>query len=264
MQLKCKAPHALHAQFLRRALAAAFVGMFLSSLHAWGAERTVLDGVYSEQQAQRGKRAYDRYCKQCHLSDLQGNALEPPLVSQWFLDAWREDYLWSLYDFIQTRMPKSKQYRPGSLKPQETLDILAYILSYNDFPSGANALTLDDLPQVLLVAHDGPKPLPANAMVRTVGCLQAMEQGHRLEHGAAPARVRTGDETDAAELAHSVEQSLGEHSLSLLNLDVLTTSEPLATMVGRKVQAKGVLNSLGKADARLFVLSLEAVGECSL
>ncbi|MDR0780801.1 MAG: cytochrome c [Pseudomonadales bacterium] len=227
---------------------------------------TVLDGVYNAQQATRGKRAYDRYCEECHQSDLQGGALEPPLVTVLFLDAWREDYLWSLYDFISTRMPKASEGhtgKPGSLKPQEYLDILVYILQQNDFPAGAKPLTEDVLHQVLLVSHEGPLPLPPNATVRTVGCLSTAGSAYRLEHSAPPSRVRTGDETDDTELAHSTTQALGDLSLALNNLDVLVTPKPLTELANRKVQAKGVLNSLGKADARLFVLSLEDLGVCT-
>jgi mono/diheme cytochrome c family protein len=218
---------------------------------------TVLDGVYNAQQASRGKRTYERYCEECHQADLQGGALEPPLVTVLFLDAWREDYLWSLYDFISTRMPKSDEHHPGSLKPQEYIDILVYILQTNDFPSGAKALTQDDLHKVLLVGHEGPLPLPPNATVRTVGCLTAVNGGYRLEHAAAPSRVRHGDETDDVELARSTTQAFGDVSLTLNNLNVLVTSKPLTELTHHKVQAKGVLNSLGQADARLFVLSLE-------
>jgi mono/diheme cytochrome c family protein len=231
------------------------------NLAAAAASPTVLDGVFTQQQADRGKREYDKYCKECHLSDLQGAALEPPLVTSWFIDAWREDYLWSLYDFIHTRMPKSKKYRPGTLKPQETLDIVAYVLAFNEFPTGSAPLTEADLTRVLLVDHDGPKALPSNAMVRTVGCLAASD-GYFLMQAAQPARVRTGDETDAVEIERSASQALGGASLALNNLDVVLTADKLSSLTGRKVQAKGVLNALGQADARLFVLSMEDLGAC--
>jgi mono/diheme cytochrome c family protein len=246
------------------------VGLTLSLIGADMASAqtaTVLDGVYNTQQATRGKRSYERYCEECHQGDLQGGALEPPLVTVLFLDAWREDYLWSLYDFISTRMPKASEGHkgtPGSLKPQEYLDILVYILQQNEFPTGAKPLTEEDLHKVLLVSHEGPLPLPPNATVRAVGCLSAAAEGaYRLEHAAAPSRVRTGDETDAVELGRSATQELGEVSLALNNLDVLVTTKPLHELANRKVQAKGVLNALGQADARLFVLSLEDLGACA-
>ncbi|MDR2213653.1 MAG: cytochrome c [Pseudomonadales bacterium] len=251
-------------RYFSTSLLLAACGLFLFNAQESRAQSaTVLDGIYNTQQATRGKRAYARYCEECHLSDLEGGALEPPLVSVLFLDAWREDYLWSLYDFIATRMPKSDDYRPGSLKPQEYLDILTYILQRNDFPAGRDALSEDALHQVLLVSHDGPMPLPPNATVRAVGCLQPDGGGYRLEQAASPSRVRTSDETDEVELGRSATQELGDVTLALNNLDVLTTSKPLADLTGRKVQAKGVLNSLGEPNARLFVLSLEDLGSCN-
>jgi mono/diheme cytochrome c family protein len=248
------------------AVLAAFVLPLMGANEVGAQAATVLDGVYNAQQAGRGKRAYERYCEECHQRDLQGGALEPPLVSVLFLDAWREDYLWSLYDFIATRMPKASEGqpgKPGSLKPQEYLDILTYILQQNDFATGAKALTEDDLHQVLLVSHEGPLPLPPNATVRAVGCLQSTVGGYRLEQAASPSRVRSGDETDDVELGRSATQEFGELSLALNNLDVLVTKKPLAELADHKVQAKGVLNSLGQADARLFVLSLEDLGACA-
>jgi mono/diheme cytochrome c family protein len=238
----------------------------LGSSAASAQTTTVLDGVYNTQQATRGKRSYERYCEECHQPDLQGGALEPPLVTVLFLDAWREDYLGSLYDFISTRMPKASEGhagKPGSLKPQEYLDILTYILQQNEFATGSKALTEDDLHKVLLVSHEGPMPLPPNATVRAVGCLSAKGDGYRLEHSVSPSRVRTGDETDEVEVGRSAKQELGDLSLTLNNLDVLVTSKPLKELTNRKVQAKGVLNNLGKPDARLFVLSLEDLGACT-
>jgi mono/diheme cytochrome c family protein len=248
------------------ALLASFALPLVGANEAGAQTATVLDGVYNAQQAGRGKRAYERYCEECHQGDLQGGALEPPLVTVLFLDAWREDYLWSLYDFISTRMPKASEGhagKPGSLKPAEYLDILTYILQQNEFTTGSKALTEDDLHKVLLVSHEGPMPLPPNATVRAVGCLKSADGGYRLEQAASPSRVRTGDETDDVELGRSATQELGDVTLALNNLDVLVTKKPLADLTDRKVQAKGVLNSLGQADARLFVLSLEDLGACA-
>src|SRR5688572_16961536 len=152
----------------------AFASLLLSAGNGASAAETsqklVLDGVFSQAQAGRGRTAYKRYCADCHLANLQGDGIEPPLTGSLFIDAWREDYLTSLYDFIQTRMPKSRDNEPGSLKEKEYLDILAYILSENEFPNGSKELTMDDLGNVMLTGHDGPAPLPTTALGRVVGC----------------------------------------------------------------------------------------------
>lgn len=224
-------------------------------------ERSVLDSVYTSAQASRGRTAYRRYCEECHLANLQGGALEPPLVSPVFIDAWREDYLESLYEFISTRMPKDSDYEPGSLKEKEYVDIVAYILQRNDFPAGTQELLRTDMQNVRLIDHSGPKPLPPNAMVRAVGCLRQADEGFVLDSATAPARVRTGDETDAVEVAKSAAMALGAARFKLNNLDVLfADAAEVNALAGAKVQAKGVLN--GEDDsARIFVLSLESTGQ---
>jgi mono/diheme cytochrome c family protein len=221
---------------------------------------TVLDGVYTTVQAGRGRTAYNRYCRECHLNDLEGGALEPPLVSELFLDAWREDYLLSLYDFISTRMPKGKNYTPGSLKPAQYLDIVTYILSRNDFPAGTGELTPEGLGSIFLVGPEGPQPLPPNAMVRAVGCFTGETGSFSLVQSTMPARVRTGDETSDEEVARSATARLGNAQFRLNNLEVISTAEVLPSYIDRKVQVKGVLNGNGD-DARIFVLSLADTGK---
>jgi len=218
-------------------------------------DRTVLDGVYSQAQMNRGRIAYNRHCRSCHANDLQGGGVEPPLADSLFMDAWREDYLASLYQFTATRMPRGRNAEPGSLKDSEYLDIIAYIIARNGFPAGSTELTQADLAQVYLVGLQGPAPLPPNAMMRTTGCLVQQGEEWRLEQAAAPSRVREGDETDAAELALSAAAAPGAGSYRLNNLDVLL--DPVA-LQGQRVQAKGVLNGSGDT-ARIFVLSLEGL-----
>ena len=70
------------------------------------APRTILDGVYTEAQADRGLRAYTENCSRCHRDNLQGNPEALGLTGTRFIDAWREDSLFSLFDFMATRMPR--------------------------------------------------------------------------------------------------------------------------------------------------------------
>jgi len=231
-----------------------------STLEAATPVRTVLDGVYTQAQMNRGRVAYERHCRSCHASDLHGGGVEPPLIASLFLDAWREDYLDSLYDYTATRMPRGRNAKPGSLKPGEYLDIVAYILARNGFPAGTIELKPEDLQEVLLVGLQGPAPLPASAMVRTAGCLQQQQGAWRLEQAGAPVRVREGDVTDERELAFSAAAMPGGAAYRLNNLDVLKPLPELENLSGQRVQVKGVLN--GSADtARIFVLSLENLSQ---
>jgi mono/diheme cytochrome c family protein len=223
------------------------------------APRTVLDGVYSPAQMTRGRNMYGRHCKGCHLDNLLGDGVDPPLTSSLFIDAWREDYLASLFDFVSTRMPRGRNVVPGSLKTQEYLDIVAYILSYNEYPAGTTDLKLEDLSAVMLVGTDGPAPLPPSAMMRTVGCFEAVDDGWRLLQAATPARVRDPDETSPTEVARSAQLPEGTLEFRLNNVDQLKDIEP-AKAANRRVQIKGVLNGTGDT-ARIYVLSLADTGQ---
>ena len=90
--------------------------------------RTTADGVYTAEQAERGKDGYKAACAGCHALDYyQGPAMKP----------WDGAPLFNLYDVMATTMPQSN---PGSLKRREYLDLLAYILSLNDMPAGGEEL----------------------------------------------------------------------------------------------------------------------------
>src|SRR5688500_16511150 len=67
--------------------------------------RTVWDGVYSADQAARGREAYDASCSSCHQPGLSGAGESPALVGNPFMERWREDYLSSLFTRISALMP---------------------------------------------------------------------------------------------------------------------------------------------------------------
>jgi len=241
----------------------AFVSLLLVANHPATAEPSglsVLDGVFTQAQVSRGKNTYKRYCSDCHLSNLQGDGLEPPLTGSLFLDAWREDYLASLFDFMQTRMPKSRENEPGSLKENQYVDILAYILSENEFPPGAKELARADLDNVMLTGHDGPAPLPTTALGRVVGCFTAEGAAFSLTSASAPSRVREADVTDEIEIAKSALIPLGAQVYTLANLEFVVKENELIALLGQKVQAKGVIN-LESTPGHIHVLSLVGTGQ---
>lgn len=224
-------------------------------------QRTTLDGVYTAAQAERGATEYSQRCARCHGDSLDGVGAAPMLFSSRFLDRWREDSLRGLYDYTSANMPLDAKPVPGGLREAQYLDVLAYLLSVNELPAGTQELTAGDL-GTLLVGPDGPKPLPPSTTVRVVGCLAQTAGAWTVTRASAPARVRKGDTTDAAELAGSGREPLGTLVFRLPNL---ADDHPTAALMGqvqKKVQVKGVLNGLG-ADARVSVLSFEPLNaEC--
>ncbi|MBI2186938.1 MAG: cytochrome c [Acidobacteria bacterium] len=119
----------------------AALGLALTAVVAVaGQTKTVWDGVYSDAQAGRGKQVYITHCAECHNEGLQGGDLAPALKGEDFLLRWNDKPMAELFERTQKTMPQSN---PGGLMPQETADIIAYILQVNRMPGGAADLPSD-------------------------------------------------------------------------------------------------------------------------
>ena len=90
--------------------------------------------VYTDEQAARGERVYERYCTSCHGGRLQGNPAAP-LAGEAFLSRWADGQhtLDDLLYIIRTLMPYNA---PASLTRQQYADVLAYVLKANGYPPG--------------------------------------------------------------------------------------------------------------------------------
>ncbi len=102
--------------------------------------QTVLQGVYAENQARRGQTIYKAQCALCHGEMLEGR-LGPPLTGDEFVSDFAKQPLSELFGKIRNTMP---QDNPGKLTPEETADILAYILQAGKFPAGRAELRADE------------------------------------------------------------------------------------------------------------------------
>ena len=98
------------------------------------------DGIYTDAQAERGKKSYLQACASCHQEGLQGADLAPPLKGDDFLVPWSSQTVNDLYQKVATTMPADS---PGSLRSQTNADILAYMLQVNKFPAGSAELKPD-------------------------------------------------------------------------------------------------------------------------
>jgi cytochrome c len=135
------------------------------TFQAAGAPRSVTDGVYTAEQAQRGRDQYRKRCVLCHLGNGQGHratpaipgeSLEregdreaPPIAGDAFLAKWQGQTAGALFDTLTATMPPGGA---GTLKPQEYADLLAYLLEMNKLPAGTRELTpaRDDLTGITL------------------------------------------------------------------------------------------------------------------
>jgi len=104
---------------------------------AQSSERSVWDGVYTTEQAKRGEALYANNCASCHGSALGGGESAPPLSGGEFFANWNGLTLGDLFDRIRVSMPAD---RPGKLSREQNADVLAFMLSVNQFPSGKTDL----------------------------------------------------------------------------------------------------------------------------
>ena len=117
--------------------------------------RSVSDGVYTTQQAQRGQPLYRQYCAYCHGPELEGRTDfpppppdplplrfkpgSPPLKGATFASNWTGLSLGDLFERNRISMPQDRQ---GSLSRQQNADILAYVLQENGYSPGNGELGL--------------------------------------------------------------------------------------------------------------------------
>jgi mono/diheme cytochrome c family protein len=106
------------------------------------ARRSVWDGVYTDEQAKRGEAQYARNCESCHGADLSGNQVNeiPALAWDAFLTQWGDRTVRDLYETVNRSMPKDN---PKSLNARAYIDVIAYLLQSNKFPSGSRDLSLN-------------------------------------------------------------------------------------------------------------------------
>jgi mono/diheme cytochrome c family protein len=117
-------------------------------------EKTVWSGIYTEEQATRGKEKADAECATCHGANMAGD-LAPTLTGDDFIGHWYDAKLSELVGTITQTMPASA---PGSLKPEEYADVVAYVLQLNGFPAGMETLVVDPLPALDAVKIVKTKP----------------------------------------------------------------------------------------------------------
>jgi len=104
-------------------------------------DRSVLQGVYTEEQRKRGQGVYADACASCHAAALTGADVVPALVGPDFLGKWTGATAGELFEQIRSTMPQDS---PGSLTPQQYADVLALIFNKNKFPAGRIPLPDDD------------------------------------------------------------------------------------------------------------------------
>ena len=90
---------------------------------------STMSGVFTFAQAARGEETYMTICVACHPAGTYTTAA--------FKTSWANRPLSDLFSIIKNTMPKVD---PGTLTPQETAQVVAYILKSNGVPPGKTEL----------------------------------------------------------------------------------------------------------------------------
>jgi mono/diheme cytochrome c family protein len=93
---------------------------------------STLSGVYTDEQAQRGREVYASSCRSCHTPASH--------TGETFNKWWRGKRLSDLFLFVQMRMPKND---PGSLAVEDVADVVSYLMKMNGMPVGKDEMYPD-------------------------------------------------------------------------------------------------------------------------
>src|SRR5882724_8630248 len=105
-----------------------------------GTGKKIWDGVFTSEQAARGKTNFDLSCSRCHNVALIGSDRGPAIKGNTFLSHWEKDTTAGLFTKVRDTMPEGG---PGTVTDDVKIDILSYILQQNGFPAGTAELTKD-------------------------------------------------------------------------------------------------------------------------
>ena len=194
--------------------------------------RTVWDGIYTDAQAERATQVFSQSCSRCHTLAAQGDS---PLSGEKFWEGFTQKTVEDLLTYVRTNMPNGNG---GSLPVSTYNDLVALILKSNGFPAGAVELAPETVAGVQIIPENGPGELPANTLVRVIGCLGRDRNEWVLTSATAPQRVeRIGVGADDAT------RPLGDRTTTLRFVLMA-----LDSLVGQRVSVSGLLMGAGGAD----------------
>ena len=111
------------------------VALFLVSGFAMASAEQPAAPVFTAAQADAGRETYKTVCAACHAADLSG-AEGPQLAGSDFMKNWGKQTTKDLLDYAKGMPPDGAR-----LKPEQYLDVVAFILQQNGASAGADALT---------------------------------------------------------------------------------------------------------------------------
>jgi len=216
--------------------------------------RSVWTGVYTDGQAEKGKVEYQRTCVRCHAANLDGvqdaNLLGDfaprfSLRGNDFMERWREDTAYSLFNYIKTGMPPRTEPKSASVpefSDETSIDLVAYIFQGNGFPSGSKEMQLPELRGIRIQEKTGSKSLPSFSVVQAVGCLKQLTPGNwELAEAPEPIRIRQLTKPSEEDMQASAEEPSGNIEFDLQNIGYLGRDFDASAHEGHRMLVRGVL-----------------------
>ncbi|WP_417582790.1 c-type cytochrome [Pelagibacterium sp.] len=99
--------------------------------------RTIFDGVYTEEQADRGMEFFGTDCATCHSNTARGSSAAPGLIGYTLDSKYADQPLYNYFDYMRANMPPGNA---GWFTDEEYADITAYLLELHGAPAGDTEL----------------------------------------------------------------------------------------------------------------------------
>jgi hypothetical protein len=158
-----------------------------------------------------------------------------PLVGDPFWKSFSQKTVADVLEFVSANMPNGK---PHSLEEAVYADIVAVMLKSNGFPAGPTELSHKINTDVQILPKDGNMKLPANALVRVIGCLTKNGTDWVVTRATTPVRAERATQAD-----EDAERPLGSRTMPLKF--VVTQLDALA---GSRVVVNGLLMGADGVD----------------
>lgn len=227
--------------------------VLFGTAEAQAPEPRIWQGIFTADQAARGKETYTTVCLRCHAGDLSG-VTAPALTGDRFFSSWGGEPVDRLWLKIRDQMPPNF----GTIiDVKAKLDIVAYILQTNGFPAGPSELSVgaDDLANAQILKKGQQAAVQNFSLVQTVGCL-AKGDGNtwKLARTAEPLSTRE-DAPSVQALQSAATRPLGTRTF------VLQSAVPFSpdAHVGEKMEARGLVY-IDPVDSRITLTSLKPTG----
>jgi quinoprotein glucose dehydrogenase len=237
-------------------LAALVLGLGSARVASAQTEARIWTGIFTNEQADRGKADFVQSCTRCHGQNLEG-ATAPSLNGNRFITAWENENLYKLFVKVRDTMPPNF----GTILPDEAkLDVITFILRTNGYPPGEQELKVDvDTLENIQVVRKGAAQVVSNfSVVRVIGCLTPGPNNTWTLNNTTDPVLSRDQASTPDELKRADALPPGTQNYRLVSVGGFHPEQHS----GKKMDVKGLLYKDEK-DARINVTSLQVVGPCA-